>query len=239
MSTEVKLPDLGDGIESGDVLEVFVSVGDTISAGQDIVEMETDKATVPVPASVGGKVTKIAVSEGDTVPIGGVLLEVEAGAAVEAPAPAPSAPAPAAPAPAPAAPEPPAPAPEPPQAAAPAPVAASAGCSRARLPQHPSPRPPPRRFRSKPDPSFPPVPRSVVSPAKSAWIFHVSPVQEKAGASPAMTCFRRFEPPANRRRLPRNPRLRQPHRPHPHQRPRPMCLAPPMSTITAESTSSE
>ncbi len=78
MATEVKLPELGDGIESGDVLEVFVSVGDVISEGQDIIEMETDKATVPVPASTGGKVVKINVSEGDSVPIGGVLLEVEA-----------------------------------------------------------------------------------------------------------------------------------------------------------------
>ena len=76
--TEVKLPELGDGIESGDVLEIFVSVGDVIQAGDDIVEMETDKATVPVPASAGGKVTKISVSEGDTVPVGGVILEVEA-----------------------------------------------------------------------------------------------------------------------------------------------------------------
>ena len=81
MATEVTLPDLGDGIESGDVLEVFVSVGDVIAEGQDIVEMETDKATVPVPSSMGGKVSKIAVSEGDTVPIGGVLIEVEAEAA--------------------------------------------------------------------------------------------------------------------------------------------------------------
>ena len=78
MSTEVNLPELGDGIESGDVLEIFVAVGDVISEGQDIVEMETDKATVPVPASVGGKVTKILVSEGDTVAIGGAILEVEA-----------------------------------------------------------------------------------------------------------------------------------------------------------------
>lgn len=75
---QIKLPELGDGIESGDVLEIFVSVGDVIEAGQDVVEMETDKATVPVPADFAGKVTKISVKEGDTVPIGGVLLEVEA-----------------------------------------------------------------------------------------------------------------------------------------------------------------
>ncbi|WP_442506331.1 2-oxo acid dehydrogenase subunit E2 [Novipirellula sp. SH528] len=92
MATEVKLPELGDGIESGDVLEIFVSVGDVISKGQDIVEMETDKATVPVPSSVGGKVTKILVNEGDSLAIGGVILEVEAAAeaaAPEAPAAAP------------------------------------------------------------------------------------------------------------------------------------------------------
>jgi pyruvate dehydrogenase E2 component (dihydrolipoamide acetyltransferase) len=88
MATEVKLPELGDGIESGDVLEIFVSVGDVISVGQDIIEMETDKATVPVPASSGGTVVKINVSEGDTLPIGGVILEVqaEAGAADAQPA---------------------------------------------------------------------------------------------------------------------------------------------------------
>lgn len=75
---QIKLPELGDGIESGDVLEIFVAVGDLIEAGQSVVEMETDKATVSVPADVAGKVTKISVNEGDTVPIGGVLLEVEA-----------------------------------------------------------------------------------------------------------------------------------------------------------------
>ncbi|MCA9136567.1 MAG: 2-oxo acid dehydrogenase subunit E2 [Planctomycetales bacterium] len=94
MATEVTLPDLGDGIESGDVLEVFVSVGDVIAAGQDIVEMETDKATVPVPSSVAGTVSKIAVSEGDTVPIGGVLIEVEASSGAETSAPPAAQPAP-------------------------------------------------------------------------------------------------------------------------------------------------
>lgn len=86
MATEVKLPELGDGIESGDVLEVLVSEGDMITEGQDIIEMETDKATVPVPSSTGGKVVKIHVSSGDTLPVGGVILEVEAAAEAEAPA---------------------------------------------------------------------------------------------------------------------------------------------------------
>ncbi|MGB0595587.1 MAG: 2-oxo acid dehydrogenase subunit E2 [Rubripirellula sp.] len=136
MATEVKLPELGDGIESGDVLEVFVSVGDVIDEGQDIIEMETDKATVPVPSSVAGTVTKILVGEGDTVPIGGALLEVDAAEAAAKPeaapleaAPAPEPPAPAEPVapvtPAAATPAPVAPAPVAPAPVAPAPVAAT------------------------------------------------------------------------------------------------------------------
>jgi len=87
MTIEVTLPDLGDGIESGDVLEIFVSEGDTIEKGQDIVEMETDKATVTVPASAGGKVTKILISEGDTVAINGAILELEAESSSGSPSP--------------------------------------------------------------------------------------------------------------------------------------------------------
>ncbi|MCC9602127.1 2-oxo acid dehydrogenase subunit E2 [Stieleria sp. JC731] len=142
MATEVTLPELGDGIESGDVLEVFVSVGDVISEGQDIVEMETDKATVPVPSSVGGKVSKIVVSEGDTVAIGGVLIEVEAESGASAPAPSAPAPeesAPAAPAPAePADEAPAAPAPAPPEPAAPA-AAPPAPAAAAPAPAPPAP----------------------------------------------------------------------------------------------------
>ncbi|MDG2219799.1 MAG: 2-oxo acid dehydrogenase subunit E2 [Rubripirellula sp.] len=145
MATEVKLPELGDGIESGDVLEVFVSVGDVINEGQDIIEMETDKATVPVPSSVAGTVTKILVGEGDTVPIGGALLEVDAAEAAATPqaapveatpveaTPEPAAPVPAAPVPA--APEPAAPEPAAPEPAAPAePVASVASAATAPAP---------------------------------------------------------------------------------------------------------
>jgi len=59
---EVKLPELSEGIDAGDVLEILVSEGDVITAGQDIVEMETDKATVPVSSSHGGKVVEILVN---------------------------------------------------------------------------------------------------------------------------------------------------------------------------------
>ena len=84
MATEFKLPDLGENIESGDVVGVLVSEGDEIQATQNVVELETDKATVEVPCPISGRVTKIHVKAGDTVPVGGLLLTVEAGAGGQA-----------------------------------------------------------------------------------------------------------------------------------------------------------
>ncbi len=77
MATEFKLPELGEGIESGDIIDVLVSEGDDIRADQDVVEIETEKAVVPVPCPFAGKVTKINVKRGDSVPVGGLLLSVE------------------------------------------------------------------------------------------------------------------------------------------------------------------
>lgn len=128
MSLEVKLPSLGDGIKSGDVLEIFVSEGDVVSKDQGLMEMETDKATVTVPSPSAGKVTKILVAAGQSVPVGSPIVLLEASGAVAAPAAAPAAPAKPAPAPVQAAPPPPpkpAPAPVAPVPAAPAPVAAT------------------------------------------------------------------------------------------------------------------
>jgi pyruvate dehydrogenase E2 component (dihydrolipoamide acetyltransferase) len=134
MSTEIKLPSLGEGIESGDVLEILVSVGDMVKKEQSLLEMETDKATVSVPSPTAGKVLSIAVKEGQTVPVGSVIVTLEAVGAPAAPAPsapaAPAAPAAAAPAPAvepaPVAPAPVAVAPVAPAPAAPAPATVAA-----------------------------------------------------------------------------------------------------------------
>ena len=52
MSIEVKVPDLGDGLDSGDVLNVLVAVGDVVNAEQGIVELETDKAVAEILAYV-------------------------------------------------------------------------------------------------------------------------------------------------------------------------------------------
>jgi len=80
MTTQITLPNLGENIESGDVLSLLVSVGDTIAVDQEIVEIETDKATMPVPSPTAGKVLKILVSEGDTLNIGAAILEIDAAA---------------------------------------------------------------------------------------------------------------------------------------------------------------
>ncbi|HUP78602.1 MAG TPA: biotin/lipoyl-containing protein, partial [Pirellula sp.] len=78
MSTEIKLPSLGEGVESGDVLEIMVKIGDVIKKGQSIVELETDKATVSVPSPLAGKILSLAIKEGETIKIGTVLASIEA-----------------------------------------------------------------------------------------------------------------------------------------------------------------
>jgi pyruvate dehydrogenase E2 component (dihydrolipoyllysine-residue acetyltransferase) len=81
MPTQIKLPNLGENIESGDVLSIFVSEGDTVKANQDLMEVETDKATMPIPAPQAGKITKILVGEGDTIEVGAAIMEIEAAGA--------------------------------------------------------------------------------------------------------------------------------------------------------------
>jgi pyruvate dehydrogenase E2 component (dihydrolipoamide acetyltransferase) len=86
MGTQVKLPNIGDGVESGDVLEIFVSVGETVKKEQGLIELETDKATVTVPSPQAGTITKILVTKGQSVPVGSVIVEMECTAAPAAPA---------------------------------------------------------------------------------------------------------------------------------------------------------
>ena len=93
MAIEIKLPSLGEGVESGDVLEVYVKVGDTVKKDQALFELETDKATVAVPSPQAGKVLSITVKEGETVKVGQVVGTLEGVAAPSAPAPAAPAPA--------------------------------------------------------------------------------------------------------------------------------------------------
>ena len=123
MATEFKLPDLGEGVEAGDVVSVLVAEGDTIEVDQSVVELETDKALVEVPSSIAGTVAKIHISAGDRVPVGSLLISVEEG---EQSAPSPPEPEAEAPAPAPKEePEPTPPAPRPPANGDPIPAAPS------------------------------------------------------------------------------------------------------------------
>lgn len=123
---EVFVPDIGD-YKDVPVIEVLVKAGQSVNAEDSLVTLESDKATMEVPAPFGGVVKDLRVKVGDKVSQGSLVLTLEAAeAAASAPAPAP-APAAAAPAPAPAAP---APAPAPAAAAqAPAPAPAPAAPS--------------------------------------------------------------------------------------------------------------
>ncbi|WP_314366850.1 dihydrolipoyllysine-residue acetyltransferase [Neisseria cinerea] len=99
---EIKVPDIG-GHENVDIIAVEVKVGDTIAVDDTLITLETDKATMDVPADAAGVVKEVKVKVGDKISEGGVILTVETGAAAAAAAPAPAAEAPAAPVAAPAA----------------------------------------------------------------------------------------------------------------------------------------
>ena len=88
--TEFTLPELGENIESGDIVRVMVQAGDTLQRDQAVLELETDKATIEVPSSVSGVIKEMRVNTGDKVKVGQVILLVEEGAA-HAPAPDPKA----------------------------------------------------------------------------------------------------------------------------------------------------
>ena len=92
MPVKFALPDLGENIESGDVIRILVDVGDHLAEDQTVIELETDKAVIEVPSSIDGTVTEILVQQGDTIAVGQPILEVEAAAvpAVEEASPVPA-----------------------------------------------------------------------------------------------------------------------------------------------------
>src|SRR5271166_5399230 len=74
---EFKLPELGENIEQGDLVRLMVAPGTSVSAGQSVMELETDKAVVEVPSSVSGTVQEIRVKEGDKIKVGQVIFTVD------------------------------------------------------------------------------------------------------------------------------------------------------------------
>lgn len=89
MSLEFRFPDVGEGITEGEVVRWLVKEGETVRVDQPMVEVETDKAVVEIPAPRAGTILRLAVAEGETIHVGNVLVVIgEAGEDVGAPAPA-------------------------------------------------------------------------------------------------------------------------------------------------------
>jgi pyruvate dehydrogenase E2 component (dihydrolipoamide acetyltransferase) len=90
MAFQFHLPDIGEGVVEGEIVQWKVNVGDRVKLDQPIVEIMTDKATVEIPSPRAGVITKINFKAGEICPVGKVLVEIddEGGAGKAAPAPA-------------------------------------------------------------------------------------------------------------------------------------------------------
>ena len=74
---EVKLPEMGEGIEEASISFWYKKVGDAAKEGEDLVELTTEKTSFNLPSPTSGTVKQISVSEGDKVKVGQVLAVVE------------------------------------------------------------------------------------------------------------------------------------------------------------------
>ena len=81
MAEEIRVPTLGESVTEATVGQWFKKSGEHVNEDEPVVELETDKVTVEVPAPVAGVISSIAVNEGDTVEVGALLGAIEAGAA--------------------------------------------------------------------------------------------------------------------------------------------------------------
>ncbi|RMD87348.1 MAG: hypothetical protein D6808_01615, partial [Candidatus Dadabacteria bacterium] len=77
MATKIYLPELGEGIEGGTVVSIQVSPGDRVSPDDTVIEVETDKAILPVPASVAGKIISIDVKLDTEIKVGDPLCTIK------------------------------------------------------------------------------------------------------------------------------------------------------------------
>jgi pyruvate dehydrogenase E2 component (dihydrolipoamide acetyltransferase) len=79
MAETLRVPELGEGIDSVDVVAVLVEVGDTVTVEQSVIEVETEKAAVEVPSEVAGIITEIHVKAGDAIETGAPIVTIEPG----------------------------------------------------------------------------------------------------------------------------------------------------------------
>src|SRR3972149_3455010 len=82
MIEEIRLPEISENVDSGDVIKVLIKVGDYVEKEQPVVELETEKADFEVPSLVKGKVVEVNIKEGDKVKVGQTMLKIDTEAEV-------------------------------------------------------------------------------------------------------------------------------------------------------------
>jgi 2-oxoglutarate dehydrogenase E2 component (dihydrolipoamide succinyltransferase) len=87
MSTEIKVPTLGESVTEATIGQWFKKVGDAVKADEPVVELETDKVTIEVPAPAGGTIEAISAAQGETVAVGALIGAIAEGAVAAKPAP--------------------------------------------------------------------------------------------------------------------------------------------------------
>ena len=80
MTVEFRLPDVGEGLEEAEIVRWLVGVGEAVERDQSIVEMQTDKALVEIPAPASGMVSRLVGEEGALVKVGELLFVIDNGA---------------------------------------------------------------------------------------------------------------------------------------------------------------
>ncbi|WP_018699363.1 2-oxoglutarate dehydrogenase complex dihydrolipoyllysine-residue succinyltransferase [Amorphus coralli] len=86
MATEIRVPALGESVTEATIAQWYKKKGDTVAADEPLVELETDKVTVEVPAPAAGTIGEITVEAGETVEVGALLGSIEEGAGGSKPA---------------------------------------------------------------------------------------------------------------------------------------------------------
>ena len=74
---DIILPNIGETVDEGKVLKWLKQIGDQVTDGDVLCEVETDKSTMEVPSTINGTIKEIRVKEGDIVPVGTILAIVE------------------------------------------------------------------------------------------------------------------------------------------------------------------
>jgi len=79
MAFEFKLPDLGEGLEEGEIVQWLVKEGDAVTEDQPMVKVLTDKAEVEIPSPKAGRISKLHAADGEKVQVGATIVEIEEG----------------------------------------------------------------------------------------------------------------------------------------------------------------